>query len=262
MIQGLTPDSGPPVAGSPLTISGANFQSGAVVRVGGLAAGGVSVNPTQISAKLPALPPGTLNDVFVMNPGGLSAKRLDAWFSDFLDVPATNIFQGAVEKAVRAGVTSGCGGGYFCPNGTLTRAQAAKFLLRGEHGASYVPPPARGAVFLDIAKSDPFAGWIEQLWAEGISSGCGNGNFCPGETLNRASLAVLLLKTAHGSAYRPPAATGVFSDVPKSDTYAAWIEELAKEGITSGCGGGDFCASKVASRGEMSVFLVRTFDLP
>jgi hypothetical protein len=188
--------------------------------------------------------------------------RLHAWFSDFLDVPATNIFQGAVEKAVRAGVTSGCGGGYFCPDATLTRAQAAKFLLRGEHGASYVPPPARGTVFLDVPKSDPFAGWIEELWAEGISIGCGNGNFCPGETLNRASLAVLLLKTAHGSAYRPPAATGVFSDVPRSDTYAAWIEELAKEGITSGCGTGAFCPSKVASRGEMSVFLVRTFDLP
>jgi glucose/arabinose dehydrogenase len=262
MIQGLTPDSGPPAAGSPITISGANFQAGATVKVGGLAAGSLSVNATQISAKLPSLPPGTLHDVVVTNPGGLSATRVDAWFSDFLDVPSSNIFQAAVEKAVRAGVTSGCGGGYFCPDATLTRAQAAKFLLRGEHGASYSPPPPRGTVFLDVPKTDAFAGWIEELWAEGISIGCGNGNFCPSETLNRASLAVLLLKTAHGSAYRPPAATGLFTDVPKSDIYAAWIEELAKEGITSGCGGGAFCPAKIASRGEMSVFLVRAFDLP
>ena len=159
-----------------MTIDGANFQNGATVHVGGLAAGGLSVNPTQISARLPALPPGTLNDVTVTNPGGLTAQRLDAWFTDFLDVPSGHIFQPAVEKAFRAGITSGCGGGYFCPDGTLTRAQAAKFLLRAKYGPSYLPPPARGTIFLDVPKTDPFAGWIEQLWVLGISGGCGNGN--------------------------------------------------------------------------------------
>ena len=135
-------------------------------------------------------------------------------------------------------------------------------LLGAKHGPAYMPPPPRGTVFLDVPKSDPFAGWIEQLWSEGISGGCGAGKFCGPATLNRATLAVLLLKATHGAAFRPPAGTGVFSDVPYTDVYAGWIEQLSREGITSGCGASTFCPEKVATRGEMALFLVRAFDLP
>jgi hypothetical protein len=38
------------------------------------------------------------------------------------------------------------------------------------------------------------AGWIEQLAAEGISDGCGNGDFCPEEELNRAEVAVQIAR--------------------------------------------------------------------
>jgi hypothetical protein len=246
-----------------VTITGSNFLSGAIVQIGGHSAPGVTVSgATKISLQPPALPPGTLNDVIVLNPGGGSASKAKIWFADFNDVPHTNVIEPAVEKLIRNGVTTGCGGGNYCPALSLTRAEAAKFLLRAKHGATYLPPPPKGTVFLDVPKSDPFAGWIEQLWSEGISGGCGNGNFCGSATLNRATLAVLLLKAIHGSAYRPPAAIGTFSDVPSTDTYAGWIEQLAREGVTSGCGTSLFCPAKLASRGEMALFLVRGFDLP
>ena len=41
-----------------------------------------------------------------------------------------------------------------------------------------------------------------------------------------------------------------------------WIERLYAEAITAGCGGGNYCPSTSNTRGEMAVFLVRTFDLP
>ncbi len=51
---------------------------------------------------------------------------------------------------------------------------------------------------------------------------------------------MFLLKTKHGSDYTPPPATGsIFGDVPPDAFAAVWIEELAFEGITAGCGGGD-----------------------
>src|SRR4029450_12076547 len=40
--------------------------------------------------------------------------------------------------------------------------------------------------------------------------------------------------------FTPPPCTGVFPDVPCPSTFAAWIETLAAEGITGGCGGGNF----------------------
>jgi hypothetical protein len=74
-------------------------------------------------------------------------------------------------------------------------------------------------------------------------------------------MAVFLLKTEHGSAWVPPAASGQFSDVPPSNAFAAWIEALADEGITAGCGAGKYCPSQATKRGQMSVFLTKTFAL-
>ena len=74
-------------------------------------------------------------------------------------------------------------------------------------------------------------------------------------------MAVLLLRTEHGQGYQPPAATGMFSDVPVSDSFARWIEQLAREGVTSGCGSGKYCPGDVVTRGQMGAFLSKTFKL-
>ena len=74
-------------------------------------------------------------------------------------------------------------------------------------------------------------------------------------------MAVFLLKSEHGSAYTPPACAGIFGDVPCPSQFADWIEQLAAEGITGGCGGGNFCPDNPNTRGQMAVFLVKTFGL-
>jgi len=76
-------------------------------------------------------------------------------------------------------------------------------------------------------------------------------------------MAVFLLRGVHGAAYKPPAQTGgVFGDVPLGAFLGDWIEELAAEGITSGCGGGNYCPVNAVTRGEMAAFLSRAFSLP
>ena len=77
--------------------------------------------------------------------------------------------------------------------------------------------------------------------AEGITLGCGNSNYCPDLTVKRAEIAIFLLRGKYGSAYTPPAATGsLFSDVPLGSFADTWIEQLANEGITTGCGASTF----------------------
>jgi hypothetical protein len=117
-------------------------------------------------------------------------------------------------------------------------------------------------VFADVPVGSFAADYIEALAAEQATSGCGGGNYCPADPVTRAQMAVLLLAMREGPGYNPPPETGmVFADVPPGSFAAAWIEELAHRGITSGCGGGHFCPNDSTTRGEMAVFLVETFGL-
>ena len=76
-------------------------------------------------------------------------------------------------------------------------------------------------------------------------------------------MAVFALATLEGPGYPPPACTTpMFNDVPASNGFCRWIEELARRGIVTGCGGGNYCPNSATTRGEMAVFLVGTFSLP
>ena len=183
----------------------------------------------------------------------------------FFDVPANYWAWQYIERLYSAGITGGCSITLlnYCPDSTVTRAQMAVFLLKGIHGSSYTPPAVGvSSGFSDVATDYWAAAWIKQLAAEGITGGCGSGNYCPDATVTRAQMAVFLLKAKYGSSYSPPAATGVFSDVPVGYWADKWIEQLASEGITSGCSAGIYCSDADVTRAQMAVFLVKAFNLP
>ena len=183
----------------------------------------------------------------------------------FGDVPPDYWSWNWIERLYNAGITSGCTSApvTYCPDNTVTRAQMAVFLLKGMHGSSYTPPAVGvSSGFADVATNYWAAPWIKQLAAEGITGGCGNGNYCPDATVTRAQMAIFLLRAKHGSSYSPPAATGVFTDVPVGYWADKWIEQLAVEGVTSGCGGTNYCPDSSVTRAQMAVFLVKAFNLP
>lgn len=183
----------------------------------------------------------------------------------FGDVPDTYWANGFIERLYNDNITGGCSSVplLYCPNSSVTRAQMAVFLLRAKHGPAYTPPSATGTVYKDIPASYWAAKWIEQLAAEGITGGCGNNNYCPENVVTRDQMAVFLLRGKHGSPYTPPEMTGtLFTDVPTGYWAGAWIEALANEGVTGGCGGGNYCPAAVVTRDQMAVFLIKAFNLP
>jgi len=245
-----------------VSLTGAGIPSDATVIVGGRAASGVSVAGVTVDFTVPALAPGTLDDVVVTSPADGRFGRISrAWLADYLDVPPSHLFHAYVEALVRASVTAGCGSGDYCPAAPVTRAQMAVFLLRAEHGTAFTPPPATGTVFGDVAAGSFAAAWIEALAAEGITGGCGGGDYCPSSAVRRDQMAVFLLKAEHGGGYVPPGCAGLFPDVSCPSAFADWIERLAGEGITGGCGAGDYCPSSPVTRGQMAVFITKTFHL-
>jgi hypothetical protein len=192
------------------------------------------------------------------------SATLAATLLDFSDVPVTHPFYDFVMKTEDDGVSAGCGGGAFCPDASVTRAQMAVFLLKASLGEHYAPPPATGAVFADVPAAAFAAAWIEDLAARGVTAGCGGGNYCPDAPVTRRQMAAFLLKARHGSSYVPPTATGIFGDVPMSDPFAPWIEELYAEQVTGGCQAAPllYCPGNSNTRGQMAVFLVKSFGLP
>jgi hypothetical protein len=48
----------------------------------------------------------------------------------FSDVPTSHQFHNSIDAIADAGITTGCGGGRYCPNGLVTRGQMAAFINR------------------------------------------------------------------------------------------------------------------------------------
>ena len=110
---------------------------------------------------------------------------------------------------------------------------------------------------------DTYWAWsyIERLYAAGITGGCNTSPlmYCPATPVTRDQMAVFLLRGKYGSGYMPPAATGMFEDVPAEYWAAGWIEQLAVDGITSGCSiiPKQYCPTVAVTRDQMAVFLLR-----
>ena len=261
VIYGSSPRSGTPPGGVTVALTGTHFVAGASVTFGGVAGTNVVVtDETDASAVAPALNAATVNDIVVTNPDGTSGTLRKAWIVDFLDVPGSQQFYSFVTTLVANAITAGVGNGNYGVDQPTLREQMAVFLLKGRHGICYAPPHCTG-IFEDVTCPSTFADWIEALFAEEITGGCSDGHYCPTDPVSREQMAVFLLKAEHGPAYQPPHCTGTFPDVPCPGLYTNWIEQLAAEGITAGCGDGKYCPGDPNTRGQMAVFLVKTFGL-
>jgi len=259
-----SPGVGGPGDTNPQDLFGQLFEAGATITVGGNPiAGVIETSTTRRKFVGPSLTPGTVYDIVLDNPSGLSGTLHNGYVSRFLDVGPYTLFDRLIAQLVANGVTAGCGGGNYCQNSNVTRKQMAVFVLKSKHGVCYVPPACAG-VFPDVPCSSNFAPWIEEFAAEGITGGCGGGNYCPDANVRRDQMAVFLLKGKYGASFTPPPCAGVFDDVACPSTYANWIEELAAEGVTGGCGGGgaNYCPLSDNTRGQMAAFLVKAFNLP
>jgi hypothetical protein len=157
----------------------------------------------------------------------------------FADVAAGYWAFSAIEAIAYNSITLGCATNplRFCPDGDVGRDEMAVFLERATRGINYPFAPT-GVLFADVPISHWAVGPIEQLYNDGITLGCATDplRFCPDGVVTRAEVAVFLLRARFGPAFQPASATGlVFADVPATYWAAAWIEEFARQGYTTGC---------------------------
>jgi hypothetical protein len=146
----------------------------------------------------------------------------------------------------------------ICPPVTPGRRLLAVALAIGVlvGGAPSARTATTSAPFNDIA-GHPFAADIDWLRQAEITSGCGDGRFCPDSLVTREQMASFLVRAFH----LPASTTDAFADDEWS-MHQASINSLALSGITGGCGSGQFCPLAIVTRGQMASFLSRALSLP
>ena len=119
----------------------------------------------------------------------------------------------------------------------------------------------QGAAFLDVPSNYPFYNYIGKLSARGVTLGCGGSNYCPESPVTREQMAAFIIR-ALGMPNPPTPSVQRFADVPPSNQFYPFIEELASRGITLGCGTNAqgeplYCPSSPVTREQMSAFILR-----
>ena len=110
--------------------------------------------------------------------------------------------------------------------------------------------------FTDIAGT-PWEAAIIWVYQHGIMDGCSATRFCPDRYLTRAQLAGALAK-----ALRLPAASADYYADDAGHRYEDAINRLREAGLTSGCGGGNYCPDRSLRRGRLAEALDRALGLP
>ncbi len=196
----------------------------------------------------------------------------------FADVPFDHPLYKYIQALYDAGFTAGCSTSplRFCPDTILDRAQSAVFMLRGQLGSGYTPPPAPWTNFVNESwvGFEWSQGWAEGMYIEGLTTGCQASplKFCPANQLPRVEASIFGLKMKYGVNYTPPAATGtLFADFPSTDpSYwgIAWAEKAYVDGLLPACGTDTvsgkpmFCPGELVNRGWGAYLIVKAKGLP
>jgi len=114
------------------------------------------------------------------------ALDLPAASADYFSDDESSIFEGDINRLAEAGITSGCGGGKYCPEATITREQMAAYLDRA------LDLPATVTDFFSDDEASPFQANINRVAAAGITKGCSLTTYCPLLTVTRGQMAAFL----------------------------------------------------------------------
>lgn len=144
------------------------------------------------------------------------------------------------------GISTGCGGGRYCPNDAVTRAEMAAFLDRA------LDLPSTSEDFFTDDDDDPLEISINRVAAAGITSGCATNRYCPDNPVTRGEMASFIDR-----AFDLPATGNDYFVDDEGSTHENAINRLRKANITGGCTATRFCPNDSTTRAEMAAFLHR-----
>ena len=117
-----------------------------------------------------------------------------------------------------------------------------------------------GESFVDVPRSSPFYRFVETVFHHAVITRCATTSFCPSSVVTRDAMAFHVVRAASPSLLPPNCVAGSerFLDVPATNAYCPYVEELARRGVVGGCGGGLYCPTQGVTRETMPIYLLLT----
>lgn len=99
-------------------------------------------------------------------------------------------------KAIVDGVLEPCDTSRFCPTEFIPRYEMARALARARRGPVHTGKLPLVGIFADVSLSSPYAPFIEQIYADAVTTGCASNpaRFCPNDLVTRATMALFMVR--------------------------------------------------------------------
>ena len=155
----------------------------------------------------------------------------------------------------------GCAAAAYCPADAVRASRCPYSCWSSKEGAGYRPPACTTPVFARRAGGQPVLPVHRRAGAARRGGRLRRWQLLPGRP--RVARADGGVRVAHARSGAEPA--GVHD--PRvcrragDSPFCRWIEELARRGIVTGCGGGNYCPPSPVTREQMAVFMGVTFGL-
>jgi hypothetical protein len=234
---------------------------------------------TPPAATATPVPPTATPEPPTATPGAATATPTPCTIQ-FTDVDQNNPFYANIRCLACRGIVSGYADGTFRWGNDVTRGQLSKIIAGAADLQNAIPSTQQ--TFADVPSGNTFWLFIERLVETGAISGYSCGG--PGEPCDpqnrayfrwgaNATRGQISKITAVAAGWNGPIPTTqqTFTDVPASNPFWLWIEELATRNVISGygCGGpGEPCDPQNrayfrwganATRGQMSKIAAESF---
>ncbi len=130
--------------------------------------------------------------------------------------------------------------------------------------------------FSDVPKTNLFYNKIETLLHDRITAGCTATEYCPGQPVSRAQMAIFIARgIAEGASLIPakgqigsalydcsPGGLSLFSDVSPTDIFCKQVHYIAAQNVTLGCSLTNYCPGDTVTRLQMAAFVAKTMVAP
>jgi hypothetical protein len=110
--------------------------------------------------------------------------------------------------------------------------------------------------FTDVPAEHWAFGWIEILYADGITTGYSDGTYRPGGNVTRGQMAVFIVRAKYGDSFTCNE-TPYFTDVPSGHWAFRYIQKMYEDDITTGYPDGTYRPGGNVTRGQMAAFIIR-----
>ncbi|MCF7830584.1 S-layer homology domain-containing protein [Candidatus Gracilibacteria bacterium] len=164
-------------------------------------------------------------------------------FTDAAEIPSWA--EEAIEELMDQGVISGNDDGSFAPNRQLNRAEVSKVIVLAS-GVDF--DTTGGPHFPDVARDAWYYDYIETMYNYGWVNGYPDGFFRPGNGINRAEIAKMVINAFEIE--QDLAGAPHFDDVSAGDWHYGYIETAYNNGLMRGYGDGTFGPANAVTRAE------------